>query len=610
MAWLTGWSYRKAVTIEVAPLSALTNYPVPVIIRNDSNMGTAGAGIDIRFTASDGSTLLSYERERTWTVLGSPTTTYKTNDGTPLSISTSTSTFTRTSHGWTDGKPVKFDSTGYVPTGLTKGVVYYVANATTHTFQVSQTLGGSSVILLSVGTGVVSVFTSTSDQFNGNFWVKVPSLATSVPAVTLYLYYGKASVSDGSNPHSVWDDYYAVYHFNGQVPYGATYRDWPDSSPNDRMLAQGSGSTEEIGSGIGGSWAMGNCLLNGPNGSCNYGTEKLTIETWFYPRAFGTGKYANLSSYPVVLSLVPSSVSASSAYVTLTGPHRTEPDYPPPSNEHAVLWRYVDETAWSLYNWHHFAAVYNGWSGTTQNLDFYYDGAVSNGAKGVTHPYVEGDPWQGPDFGAAGSGVTVAGAPGLIDEFRISTKVRSADWIEYTYRLLRDCSTTTTPAGAEEAPGRSIIAAPVEGTFGALAPTIETTYECEVTIAAPVDLVGTVPLVVAGVEGPANIYVNDVRDVTAAVLAPTVTFGSNPTVLAVLVNARFNVETPAVSTDVNFGVSAQEGTFSISQPTVRAEYSATISVGVVNMTAAIVVPITDQATIAGIDEPVYHRLDQ
>jgi hypothetical protein len=67
MAWLTGWRYRKKITIDETKVDAdLTDFPVLVKLTS-SNFDFTKAlsnGNDIRFTSSDGSTLLKYERER------------------------------------------------------------------------------------------------------------------------------------------------------------------------------------------------------------------------------------------------------------------------------------------------------------------------------------------------------------------------------------------------------------------------------------------------------------------------------------------------------------------------------------------------------------------
>jgi hypothetical protein len=68
--WLTGWDYRKAITIDSTNVdAALTDFPLLVSLASDPNVGTyaqADAN-DIRFTSSDGTTLLDAELEA-WSV--------------------------------------------------------------------------------------------------------------------------------------------------------------------------------------------------------------------------------------------------------------------------------------------------------------------------------------------------------------------------------------------------------------------------------------------------------------------------------------------------------------------------------------------------------------
>jgi hypothetical protein len=67
MAWLTGWAYRKKITIDETKIdSDLTDFPVLVKLTSSNfNFSKARSdGYDIRFTSSDGSTILKYERER------------------------------------------------------------------------------------------------------------------------------------------------------------------------------------------------------------------------------------------------------------------------------------------------------------------------------------------------------------------------------------------------------------------------------------------------------------------------------------------------------------------------------------------------------------------
>ena len=63
-------------------------------------------------------------------------------------------TVTWNAHGFADGTPVTFTTTGALPTGLTAGVTYFVVNPTTNAFSVAATVGGDAIDTSSVGTGV------------------------------------------------------------------------------------------------------------------------------------------------------------------------------------------------------------------------------------------------------------------------------------------------------------------------------------------------------------------------------------------------------------------------------------------------------------------------
>jgi hypothetical protein len=68
MGWLSGWNYRKKITVQYANIdSDLTWFPLYVDITADNDIGghvsDSTNGYDIRFTKTDGTTLLKYERE-------------------------------------------------------------------------------------------------------------------------------------------------------------------------------------------------------------------------------------------------------------------------------------------------------------------------------------------------------------------------------------------------------------------------------------------------------------------------------------------------------------------------------------------------------------------
>lgn len=61
--------------------------------------------------------------------------------------------FTRASHALSDDTIIQLNTTGSLPSPFSTGVDYYVVNATTNTFQLSNTMGGVPIISTSAGTG-------------------------------------------------------------------------------------------------------------------------------------------------------------------------------------------------------------------------------------------------------------------------------------------------------------------------------------------------------------------------------------------------------------------------------------------------------------------------
>lgn len=90
---------------------------------------------------------------------------------------------TWTSHGLSNGNLVAFLTTGALPTGLTAGAWYYVINATTHTFQVSATSGGSAINTSGSQSGTHTGYAGGSYEVYGNGWTAGGELLSN-PAVT------------------------------------------------------------------------------------------------------------------------------------------------------------------------------------------------------------------------------------------------------------------------------------------------------------------------------------------------------------------------------------------------------------------------------------------
>ncbi|WP_416066108.1 hypothetical protein ACK9YZ_07075 [Rhizobium sp. ZK1] len=98
------------------------------------------------------------------------------DDAPPPKVSTVTMTIATpgviswTAHGIAAGTPIKFSTTGALPTGLTAGTTYYVVNPTADAFSVSATPGGAAINTTGTQSGVhtaTTVPTGTVKYFYG-----------------------------------------------------------------------------------------------------------------------------------------------------------------------------------------------------------------------------------------------------------------------------------------------------------------------------------------------------------------------------------------------------------------------------------------------------------
>lgn len=107
----------------------------------------------------------------------------------PVTFTDATNLVTRTNHGYTNGMRISFAKIT-TTTGIDQNVAYYVINATTDTFQLSETSGGSAIDLVNDGTGKIlaykqAIVTVTSNWriLTANFALRHSSVTTSTSAL-------------------------------------------------------------------------------------------------------------------------------------------------------------------------------------------------------------------------------------------------------------------------------------------------------------------------------------------------------------------------------------------------------------------------------------------
>jgi hypothetical protein len=249
-------------------------------------------------------------------------------------------------------------------------------------------------------------------------WVNV-SQVTNQTNTTIMMYFNNSGASNQQNAPGVWDaNYKGVWHLH-ENPAGTAPQEH-DSTSNDNDGTTGGGMTsgDLVAGAVDGSLDFdNNDVVNAPASTSLNITGAITLEAWVKTSSANSGN---------VLSKI--DTGGSNGYILDVGGH---------SGMNNGKINYWDGTtdAWRTGNtnvndgtWHHIAAVHNGSSGYVYLYrDGVPDGSVSgagarntNSGQGVNISFKDN------------SGCTYAYV-GLLDEIRVSSGVRSADWIKTEY---------------------------------------------------------------------------------------------------------------------------------------------------------------------------------
>jgi hypothetical protein len=249
-------------------------------------------------------------------------------------------------------------------------------------------------------------FAVTTGEATGIFWVKT-SVVTA--GTHIWCYYGNAAAADGATPSAVWDtNFKAVYHMND-----ATTSTILDSTANDNDGAK-EAANEPIESagkiGKGQTCDGGNdCIFTGVDPSTELGQE-VTVDAWVYPH--GQGNYDGVWGAH-----------------DLTGVKGLKLEY----NVGAGGWQFgfADGSIMNnlligdltLNDWTHVVAVFKG----SSYIKAYVNSAETSTvvASNISHEaaFTIGRAYPDPS----------CYFDGIIDELRISSIARSAEWIAYEY---------------------------------------------------------------------------------------------------------------------------------------------------------------------------------
>jgi len=259
-------------------------------------------------------------------------------------------------------------------------------------------------------------FSVQNGKASGRFWVRVPQLVASGPggaAATIRCYYGRPNASDASDPASVWtSNFGCVFHFRGGDP-DSEY----DSVDPTRQLTPKNSPT----------WHS-----DGPQGAACYEFGRSAAKSFY------TSGWTPATGSPLTLeAFVQPTADDISAHNTFL-PLRETRDYHALGTGSANRLRALSYTpgsgspaAYATVNadqWYHVAGTFTG----TNQREIWIDGQqiASNstdvGAMDPATQLVIGDRTVGGGYGI----------DGRLAEVRVSTVVRSAAWLRFTWANL------------------------------------------------------------------------------------------------------------------------------------------------------------------------------
>ncbi|MFX0083042.1 MAG: DUF2341 domain-containing protein [Candidatus Hodarchaeota archaeon] len=256
----------------------------------------------------------------------------------------------------------------------------------------------------------IEVFNQTYNGTHAKLvvWVRIPVLSVIIDSI-IRMYYGNNTMSSRQNPKGVWDNNYkAVYHMN-QNPSSSSVL---DSTSNNYDFTPGSGfvSGDLVDGIIGKAIEFGGVntqYLELTSGFSNP-TTSLSLEMWFRPQLFNTYQryFTARWSYPDLRLLADNSIS--------TRIRNNLGNIS--STQSTILW---------LDQYYHFVMTWQG--GSVGRQKHYLNGTL------ITDDYDAealgtSSSWTGYNLGSDTDHTDPIGA--FIEEFRISSNVRSADWYE------------------------------------------------------------------------------------------------------------------------------------------------------------------------------------
>ncbi|MBK7892526.1 MAG: DUF2341 domain-containing protein [Bdellovibrionales bacterium] len=351
---------------------------------------------------------------------------------------------------WTKRRQILVDGVGGA---LTDFPVMIKLDSTRIDYAETQAAGQDLRFTNDAGTLLSYEIEKWDEAGNSIVWVKVPALAAYPTKSSIWMYYGNASASDAQSP-TTWDaNHIGVWHLRGNGT-DAT------SNSNSGTVSGPVSAVGQVSDGMAFNGTAGQSIRLPDTLLSN--KSVATFEGWFKTTAadvvllgWGNQVYPTAAtSYVPNLAVTSDGIMRAEQWIGANSP---------------IAGGIVNDGAW-----HHVALAI---SAASQSL--YVDGVLKGVLAGSVAPFAS-------TINYIGMGYTTNWNPtaggwrsfnGSLDEFRVSTVARSADWIQATYLAARDELTTFR---SEETP-----------TSGAAIITVQLNTSATTTITIPYTVSGT-----------------------------------------------------------------------------------------------------------------------
>jgi hypothetical protein len=359
----------------------------------------------------------------------------------------------------------------------------------------------------------IEYYNAATGQFVA--WVRVPTVSHATPDTVIYLFYGNSSVSASQeNATGVWDsNYKGVWHMGDNGPNTTVKDSTSNNNGNDSVNTSTRTTAGQIDGALLFQSASGNWVSLGNSASLHV-SSTFTFQAWVNLASTPTGAYGLLTCA--------NTIGYNYAFLI--------------NNNRSFQYRENNSTSGAGNNIG-FTVPLNAWAFVTATFDgtnirFYQNDALFTTAASALGDSTLSGCFMGGSFTSSNYYFD-----GKLDEIRLSSNVRSADWIAAEYHN-QNSPTSFYSLGSEQVAGGQVVSptfSPTAGTYtsGQMVTISSTTSGATIRYttdgSTPTETAGTLYSTPVAVGGNTTLkaiaYATGVSDSTVATAAYTISSG-------------------------------------------------------------------------------------